>query len=76
MGKIWATLGLMGFLAGCGGGGPQHVPSIGQAFVGPAALKIRADIPLESATVATVKHGDRLDILQHRRKFLRVRTLN
>ena len=42
--------------------------------MGPATLKIRADIPLESATVTTVKHGDRLEILQHRRKFLRVRT--
>lgn len=62
-------------LAGCGSG-PQHAPSLGQAFVGPATLKIRADIPLESATVATVKHGDRLEILQHRRKFLKVRTPN
>ena len=42
--------------------------------MGPAALKIRADIPLESATVATVKHGDRLEILQRRRRFLRIRT--
>lgn len=67
--------GLVGLLAGCRGG-PQHVPAIGEAFVGPATLKIRADIPLESATVATVKHGERLDILQQRRKFLRVRTPN
>ena len=47
---------------------------IGEAFVGPAILKIRSDIPLQSATVTTVKHGDRLEILQTRRRFLRVRT--
>lgn len=68
-------VGAVGLLAGCRGG-RQRVPAIGEAFVGPAALKIRADIPLDSATVATVKHGERLDILQQRRKFLRVRTPN
>jgi hypothetical protein len=47
---------------------------IGEAFVGPAALKIRSDIPLQSPAVATVKHGDRLEILQRRRRFFRVRT--
>ena len=60
-------------LTGCRSSAPRAV-AIGQAFVGPATLKIRADIPLESATVATVKHGDRLEILQRRRRFLRVRT--
>jgi uncharacterized protein YgiM (DUF1202 family) len=49
---------------------------IGEAFVGPASLKIRSDFPLQSSTVATVKHGDRLEIVQVRRKFLRVRTPN
>jgi hypothetical protein len=48
--------------------------AIGEAYVGPAVLKLRADIPLESGTVATVKHGDRLEILQRRRRFFRVRT--
>lgn len=53
---------------------PEHAPAIGEAFVGPAILKIRSDIPLQAAVVATVKHGDRLEILQQRRRFLRVRT--
>jgi hypothetical protein len=60
-------------LAGCRSG-PPRAPAIGEAFVGPAVLKIRSDIPLQSAPVATVKHGDRLEILQTRRRFLRVRT--
>jgi hypothetical protein len=53
---------------------PSRAPVIGEAYVGPAVLKIRSDIPLESATVATAKHGERLQVIQRRRKFLRVRT--
>ena len=56
--------------------GPPRAPSIGDAFVGPATLNLRGDIPLESKTIATVRHGDRLEILQRRRKFFRVRAPN
>jgi hypothetical protein len=62
-------------LFGCTKGPPRAQP-VGEAFVGPAVLKIRSDIPLQSSTVTTVKHGDRLAILQSRRRFLRVRTPN
>jgi SH3-like domain-containing protein len=54
--------------------GKRSTPTIGEAYVGPAILKIRSDIPLESPGVATVKHGDRLEVLQRRRRFLKVRT--
>src|SRR5450759_3863861 len=60
-------------LFGCSKGPPRAQP-VGEAFVGPATLKIRSDIPLQSSSVATVKHGDRLEILRTRRRFLRVRT--
>jgi SH3-like domain-containing protein len=36
-------------------------------------LKIRSEIALQSPAVTTVKHGDRLQILQSKRRFLRVR---
>jgi hypothetical protein len=49
---------------------------LGEAYVGPASLGLRSDIPTQSPTVATVKHGDRLEILQQRRSFLRVRAPN
>jgi SH3-like domain-containing protein len=49
---------------------------LGEAFVGPASLGLRSDIPTQSATVVTVKHGDRVQILQQRRSFLRVRAPN
>jgi hypothetical protein len=69
---VFAALLLVG---GCSGK-PPRAQSIGEAFVGPAVLKIRSDVPLQSSTVATVKHGDRLELLQSRRRFLRVRTPN
>src|SRR6266699_3675399 len=64
------------WLCGCGKTGPPRAVPVGEAFVGPANLKIRSDLPLQSSTVATVKHGDRLELLQSRRRFLRVRTPN
>ncbi len=60
--------------AGCRSGPAAREPAIGQAFVGPATLKIHGDISLQSATVATVKHGERLEILARRRSLIRVRT--
>jgi hypothetical protein len=60
-------------LVGCSKG-PPRAQAVGEAFVGPAILKIRSDIALQSSTVTTVKHGDRLEILQVRRRFVRVRT--
>jgi SH3-like domain-containing protein len=71
--KVAAAAALVLCLAGCRSG-PPRASAIGEAYVGPADLKIRSDIPLQSSTVATVKHGDRLEILQTRRRFLRVRT--
>jgi hypothetical protein len=53
--------------------GPRRTGAIGEAYAGPAVLKIRRDIPLESPVVATVKHGERLELLQKRRRFFRVR---
>lgn len=47
---------------------------IGEAYVGPAVLNVRSDFPLDSKPVATVKHGEKLQIIGRRRKFLRVRT--
>jgi hypothetical protein len=39
-------------------------------------LNLRSDIPVQSSTVATVKHGDRLDILDQHRSWVRVRAPN
>jgi hypothetical protein len=66
---------LLLLLAACRSG-PERLPPIGEAYVGPSVLNIRSDIPLQSPTVATVKHGDRLLILQRRRRFFKVRAPN
>lgn len=55
---------------------PSRAPAIAEAYVGPATLNIRSDIPLDSKPVAVVKHGEKLEIIGRRRKFLRVRTPN
>ncbi len=54
--------------------GESRAPAIGEAYAGPATLGLRKDIPVQSPVVATVKHGERLEIVQKRRRFLKVRT--
>jgi hypothetical protein len=71
--KAGGAAALMLFLVACSSG-PPKLPVIGEAYVGPAVLKIRKDIPLDSGTAATVRHGERVEIVQRRRRFLRVRT--
>ncbi|HLJ44546.1 MAG TPA: hypothetical protein VKU01_00975 [Bryobacteraceae bacterium] len=49
-------------------------PPVAKAFVGPTSLNIRQDLNPKSATVTTLKHGDRVDILEYKRRFIKVRT--
>lgn len=64
---------LAGALAGCSSGSSRQ-PEIGEAYAGPAILKLRREIDPQSATAATVHHGDRLGIIARRRRFVKVRT--
>ncbi len=73
MTKMCLAVALAVALSGCRHG-PPRAPAIGEAYVGPGTLQIRSDIPPQSSTVATVKHGDRLEILHRRRRFMFVRT--
>lgn len=59
-------------LSACRSGAPR-APAIGEAYAGPATLALRKDIAKQSPVVATVKHGDRLEIVQRHRRFLKVR---
>lgn len=52
----------------------SSTPSIGTAFAGPITLNLRQEISPAAQTIATAKRGDKLDILQVRRRFVRVRT--
>ena len=67
------TLLLFSFLVACSTQ-PSKPPSIGEAYVGPTTLNIRQDIEPKSAVSATVKHGEKLEVLEYKRRFVRVRT--
>jgi hypothetical protein len=60
--------------AACRRPGAPHSAPIAEAYAGPATLTLRKEIPLEAPAVATVKHGEKLEIVQRRRRFLKVRT--
>jgi len=60
-------------LSACTSHGPQQ-PSSGVAYVGPITLNLRKDLASKSPTVAAVKHGDKLEVLELRRRFIKVRT--
>src|SRR5579864_1026257 len=69
------TVCLAFLLAGCKPPG-DHSPSIGVAYAGPATMVLRQDITPGSPPAVTVHHGDRLEIVQQRRRFVKVRTAN
>ena len=70
-----STVGLVVLLGSCRSS-PPRAPVKGEAYVGPATLNLRSDFPTQSSTVATVKHGDRLEIVDQHRLFVKVRTAN
>ena len=53
---------------------PPPLPVIGVAFVAPMQLNLRKDLAPKSPVAAAVKHGDKLDVLATRRRFIKVRT--
>mgnify|MGYP005849158605 CR=1 FL=1 len=54
--------------------GPGREKPIGEAFVGPASLNLREELAARAEVSATVRHGERLEILERRRRFAKVRT--
>jgi len=56
--------------------GASQMPVIGLAYVGPVSVNLRRDIAAKSPGVTEVKHGERLDIVDVRRRLVRVRTVN
>ncbi len=59
------------WLAGCAPGGEG--PPIGEGFVAPATLNLRKELGPRQPSVATVQHGEKVEILAKRRRFVRVR---
>jgi SH3-like domain-containing protein len=65
-------------LVSCHSSAPRtsQMPVIGLAYVGPVSLNLRQDIAAKSPGVTEVKHADRLEIIDVRRRLVRVRTVN
>jgi Bacterial SH3 domain len=61
-------------LASCAPKAAAPQEAVGLAYVGPATLNLRDELTSRSKTAATVKQGERLEILETRRKFVKVRT--
>ncbi len=51
-------------------------PPLGEAFAGPAKLILHTDIDPKSPAAATVPHGEKLEILQQKRRWYKVRAAN
>lgn len=56
---------------GCGTESPQ---GLGEAYVAPATLNLRSQLTQKNSTVAVLKHGDHVSIIDARRRFLKIRT--
>lgn len=53
---------------------PDREPTLAEAFVAPATLQIRAELVSGAPLAATLKHGDRVEIIGRRRRFYKIRT--
>jgi SH3-like domain-containing protein len=72
---ILAVVGTVIATTSCGSSNSSSPrPAIGVAYVGPATMRVREDLAAKADSVAEVKHGDRLEILETRRRLVRVRT--
>ncbi len=58
-------------LTGCGNDSP---PVLGEAYVAPATLNLRRQLTQKNSAVAILRHGERVDIIDVRRRFVKVRT--
>ena len=59
----------------CGPTG-EHEPSFGDAWVAPATLQVRKELTVHSPVSMVLKHGDHVDLLARRRRFLKIRSDN
>jgi hypothetical protein len=53
---------------------PPPVHSLGDVYVGPSTLNLRRDLAAKSPISATVKHGDKLSVIEYRHRLVRLRT--
>lgn len=52
----------------------QQNEVLGEAYVAPATLNLRRELTQKNSSVTTLKHGDKVAIIDTRRRFVKVRT--
>jgi hypothetical protein len=62
-------------LVACGPTG-EHEPSFGDAWVAPGTLQVRKELTLRSPVSVILHHGDHVDLLARRRRFIKIRAAN
>jgi hypothetical protein len=70
------ALGLLAALAGCNSSMQEREPAVGEAWVAPATLAARKELSLHSPVAVTLVHGDKVELLARRRRFLKIRAAN
>lgn len=53
---------------------PDREPALAEAFVAPSTIQIRGQLVAGAELVATLHHGDRVEIVGRRRRFYKIRT--
>jgi uncharacterized protein YgiM (DUF1202 family) len=61
-------------LLGLGGCGKDSGDTLGYAYVAPESLNLRRELTQKNNAVAVLKHGDRVSIVDVRRRFVKVRS--
>lgn len=72
-GAAWAMLAAAAWLGGCSSA-PDRAPVLAEAYAGPAKLQLRAELVARAPVAAELAHGERVEIIGRRRRFLKVRT--
>ena len=72
--RVCAYLAVIGGLGACAGCIQRGPSTAGQVFAGPLDLPLHEDINPKSKVSARVHHGDRLEIVQQRRRLYKLRT--
>ncbi len=70
----WLPLILLTFFLTACSSQADREPTLAQAYTGPVSLQVRDELAARAELVATLKHGERIDIIGQRRRFYKVRT--
>lgn len=72
--RQWTIAGILALgLAACSTSSERE-PALGTAYVGPMTLQVREELAARADLTATLKHGERVDLIGQRRRFYKVRT--